>query len=397
MNQNIMIMELLGPSLEDLFSLCSRKFSTKTVLMLADQMISRVEFLHSRNFIHRDIKPDNFLIGLQKKSNVVYLIDLGLAKKYRDAKTHQHIPYKENKNLTGTARYASINAHLGIEQSRRDDLESIGYVMVYLLKGFLPWQGIKANNKQEKYHKIMEKKMTTPIEILCKGLSIEFSIFLNYCRSLKFDDKPDYRYLRKLFKDLFIREEYEWDYMYDWALMAKEGKAASHSNGKIQIYLNSAPDGKVLDQSKLAESRAAGVNGSTLLKSVMDNTSMQAQDRTQIINLHASGAPAEEEETKNRDETGRVNNTTYSEMKNAITSNIILKVPENPGVSKKVSAKKLNDDDIPIPLNNSFNMQRDGSTFVGQQNNNSTLMNSTLKVSIPNGGNKMKVNESSLK
>lgn len=141
-----------------------------------------MEYVHSKNYIHRDIKPDNFLIGLGKRSNIVYVVDFGLAKKYRDGKTHQHIPYRENKNLTGTARYASINAHLGIgtaeylsyiiwlEQSRRDDLEAIGYVLIYLVKGYLPWQGIKANNKQEKYHKIMEKKMTTPVEILCKGL-----------------------------------------------------------------------------------------------------------------------------------------------------------------------------------------------------------------------------------
>ena len=113
---NVLVMDLLGPSLEDLFNFCSRRFTMKTVLMLADEMITRIEYVHSRNFIHRDIKPDNFLMGIGRHCNKVFLIDYGLAKKYRDSRTRLHISYREDKNLTGTARYASINAHLGIEQ-----------------------------------------------------------------------------------------------------------------------------------------------------------------------------------------------------------------------------------------------------------------------------------------
>ncbi|XP_047642208.1 casein kinase I isoform X1 [Phacochoerus africanus] len=225
---NVMVMELLGPSLEDLFNFCSRKFSLKTVLLLADQMISRIEYIHSKNFIHRDVKPDNFLMGLGKKGNLVYIIDFGLAKKYRDARTHQHIPYRENKNLTGTARYASINTHLGIEQSRRDDLESLGYVLMYFNLGSLPWQGLKAATKRQKYERISEKKMSTPIEVLCKGYPSEFSTYLNFCRSLRFDDKPDYSYLRQLFRNLFHRQGFSYDYVFDWNML----KFVSHLEAK---------------------------------------------------------------------------------------------------------------------------------------------------------------------
>jgi len=216
---NVMVIDLLGPSLEDLFSFCNRKFSLKTVLMLADQMVNRVEYVHAKNFIHRDIKPDNFLIGLGKKANQVHIIDFGLAKKYRDPKTQQHIPYRENKALTGTARYASVNTHLGIGQSRRDDLEAVGYVLMYFCRGSLPWQGLKANSKKEKYEKIMEKKMSTPVEVLCKHFSGEFTTYLNYCRSLRFEDRPDYAYLRRLLKDLFFREGYQYDFVFDWTIL----------------------------------------------------------------------------------------------------------------------------------------------------------------------------------
>ncbi|KAJ6942330.1 casein kinase 1-like protein 2 [Populus alba x Populus x berolinensis] len=158
-------------------------------------------------------------MGLGRRANQVYAIDFGLAKKYRDTSTHQHIPYRENKNLTGTARYASMNTHLGIEQSRRDDLESLGYVLMYFLRGSLPWQGLKAGTKKQKYEKISEKKVSTSIEALCRGYPTEFASYFHYCRSLRFDDKPDYAYLKRLFRDLFIREGFQFDYVFDWTIL----------------------------------------------------------------------------------------------------------------------------------------------------------------------------------
>ncbi|CAK9054165.1 Casein kinase I [Durusdinium trenchii] len=164
----VMVLDLLGPSLEDLLTFCKGRLSLKTVLMVADQMINRLECVHSRNIIHRDVKPDNFLLGLGRRANQVNLIDFGLSKKYRDSKTQVHIPYREGKALTGTARYASINAHAGLEQSRRDDLEALGYVLIYLVKGCLPWQGLLSKTpktKQERYDEIMQLKIDTSLKV----------------------------------------------------------------------------------------------------------------------------------------------------------------------------------------------------------------------------------------
>lgn len=215
---NVLVIELLGPSLEDLFNFCNRKMSLKTTLMLADQMISRLEFIHSKGVIHRDIKPDNFLMGTGRKGHHVYLIDFGLAKKYRDARSYQHIPYREGKSLTGTARYCSVNTHLGVEQSRRDDMEGVGYILMYFLRGSLPWQGLRAHTRGEKYTRISDRKQNVTVEALTKGFPAEFGAYLNYIRSLRFEDKPDYGYLKRLFRELFVKEMFHIDYVFDWTL-----------------------------------------------------------------------------------------------------------------------------------------------------------------------------------
>lgn len=219
---NVLVIDLLGPSLEDLFNFCGKRFSLKTTLMIADQMISRLEFMHSRSYIHRDVKPDNFLIGLGSRKHIVHVIDFGLAKKYQDPRNGRHIPYLEGKSLTGTARYASINTHLGIEQSRRDDMESLGFVLMYFLRGSLPWQGLKANTKKQKYQRILERKQATHPDLLSRGYPTEFKDYFAHCSSLGFEDRPDYRHLKRIFKDLFERQGFEDDGIFDWDLLKKQ-------------------------------------------------------------------------------------------------------------------------------------------------------------------------------
>ncbi|KAF8573168.1 CK1/CK1/CK1-G protein kinase [Ramaria rubella] len=222
---NILVIDLLGPSLEDLFDMCGRKFSIKTTCMVAKQMLSRVETIHTKNLIYRDIKPDNFLVGRpgSKAANTVHVVDFGMAKQYRDPKTKQHIPYRERKSLSGTARYMSINTHLGREQSRRDDLEALGHVFMYFLRGGLPWQGLKAATNKQKYEKIGEKKQTTPIKELAEGFPEEFGIYLNYVRKLGFEETPDYEFLRELFTKVLKNSGELEDGVYDW-MMLNAGK-----------------------------------------------------------------------------------------------------------------------------------------------------------------------------
>ena len=209
-------MELLGQSLENLFQAQNKSFSIKTACMLGVQMIDRIEYVHSRKIIHRDIKPDNFVMGRGLKSHIVYVLDFGLSKKYWSVSHKCHLPFIRGKKLTGTARYASINALSGCEQSRRDDLESIGYIIMYFIRGSLPWQGLKVNKKEDRYKKICEKKKETSAKDLCAGFPSEFETFVSYTRNLQFTEVPNYNYLRNLLKTILKKGGYTFDFDYDW-------------------------------------------------------------------------------------------------------------------------------------------------------------------------------------
>lgn len=200
---NCLVMELLGKSLEENMQKCDNKFTVKTTVLIAEQVLHRIEYLHSKGIVHRDIKPENFMFGVKGRLHHIYLIDFGLSKRYWDKK---HAQMKQKLSLTGTARYASINAHRGVEQSRRDDLEAIGHMFMYFLRGSLPWSGLEAKTKQEKYRKICERKEHVPLAELCAGFPDAFEVYLHCARTLGFFEKPDYTMLFNLFRSVREKE-----------------------------------------------------------------------------------------------------------------------------------------------------------------------------------------------
>ena len=221
---NIIVMELLGKSL-GYYQTELNNFSLKTICMLGEQIIYILEFIHERHIIHRDIKPDNFCMGLTN-SKYVYLVDFGLARKYRSSSTLIHYPLNKKKKLIGTPRYASINALKGLEQSRRDDLESLSYVLIFLLKGELPWQHTNAKTKEERNQKILDKKMVITSAELCEGLPIEFEEFIEYIKNLEYTQKPDYDFLRNLLMSVMKNNKLIYNYIFDWTTKKEIKKRA---------------------------------------------------------------------------------------------------------------------------------------------------------------------------
>ena len=215
-NYNILIMQLMGKSLEDLINI-RKTFPLKTVCLIGYQMINVLEYIHNKHIVHRDLKPDNFVMGLKDLSKFLYLLDFGLAKKYRSSVTLKQYPLINKKKLTGTARYASINALRGYEQSRRDDLESAGYVLMYFLRGSLPWQGIPGKNKDERYKKILQKKMETSAQELCEGFPKEFEEYIEYTRAMEYEEEPEYDRLRNYFTSVLDKKKEVFDYIYIWS------------------------------------------------------------------------------------------------------------------------------------------------------------------------------------
>ena len=212
---NLLVMQYMDKSLEDILHI-RKTFSIKTTAMIGFQLIGVLHYIHDKNYIHRDVKPDNCVMGSDELNENLYLIDFGLAKKYRSSRTLKQYPMTRKKKLTGTARYASIHALEGFEQSRRDDIEAVGYVMAYLLRGGLPWQGLKIKTKENKYKNILEKKKEISSEELFKGFPIEFAEILDNVKKLEYLEEPEYEMLRNKLMSLCKRLNYKFDYIYDW-------------------------------------------------------------------------------------------------------------------------------------------------------------------------------------
>ena len=223
----ILIQNLLGPSLANLLDKHSIVFTIKDICMLSIQMIERLEYIHLKNYIHRDIKPHNFLMGIDDP-DILYLIDFGLSKKYR-SKKGKHIKFSINNNITGTPRYCSINGLRGAEQSRRDDLESLFYVIIYFFRGNLPWQNLKIKSRQERFNQINYLKKNISYKILCKNLPQELYNFGTYIKHLKFEEDPDYNFLRNCFYSILKNINEKNDNKFSWLTNFK-----SYSNNKKQ-------------------------------------------------------------------------------------------------------------------------------------------------------------------
>jgi casein kinase 1 len=214
---NVLVEPLLGKTLYALFLEKKKNFTLKDICLIAIQCLNRLESVHSKGIIHCDIKPENFVIGLKDK-RLIYLIDFNLSKKYRSDRTKNHIQFSITKTMTGTARYASTNALSGLQLSRRDDLESLSYIILYFLTKKLPWQGIEAKTLEKRYKKIYNKKVELEKWEKFHQIPIEIQDFIRYCRSLKFTQDPNYKKMRNYFYELMKKENIEDDGNFSWII-----------------------------------------------------------------------------------------------------------------------------------------------------------------------------------
>jgi len=394
---NILVMELMGKSLEDIFeTFVVRKMSVRCVCNIGYQMMEIMEYIHKKHIIHRDIKPDNFVIGRGEKKKYIYILDFGLAKKYRSSRTLEHYPVIKSKNLIGTARYASINALNGLTQSRRDDLEAIGYVLMYFLRGRLPWQGIPVKNKEERYRKIMEKKMATSAEELCQGFPPEFANYINYTRNLQYEQDPDYSFLKNLFLNVLKREGYKIDCYYDWDKTTikyfRDFENFKVKNEKKDNNTNTTPNNKNNEISALNEGKYNHtIQTNNLVNNVNNMNNTMNTNISNKLNTKANNIIQNNKPNLINNNIPNNNNNNKNTNNNNIASNISMHKNANMSAFNPTnyegSALRVNDNEQNNKLTKMNNENIDTTNLNVQKNNyleNNNMNNNFIENNIIN-------------
>ena len=355
---NILIEELLGPTLYQLWNLKENKieYRLKTICMIALQILDRLEYIHSKNIVHRDVKPNNLIIG-RKDKNVIYLIDFGFSGKYKSSRTGKHIKYQFKKLINGALKYLSINAIKGYEQSRRDDLESLGYMLIHLIMNHLPWLYIEdlEIEKSEKIKQIYKSKLLTQPEILCKGLPEEFSQYIKYCRNLYFEQKPDYDYLRSLFNNILLKNQQKNDLNFYWII---HNKKLNSKNKQINDNKNNFYKKK---------------------KNFYQRLYIQIRD-----SLEEKKLPTEKNKTLDNFEINKLYNNLIND-KNSLNLNVKYNIINNIGFNNN---NNLNNSNVYI-----FNLSNSYKKDIKEFNTNNTLINTSTKINIVNINNNKSNNE----
>ena len=337
---NLLVEELLGKSLEEIFTSYGKPFSLKTVCVLGIEMIKRIQYIHSKYYIHRDIKPDNFMTGRGPNEKKIYIIDFGLAKKYYSVSRAQHIKFITGKHLVGTARYCGRNAHRGYEQGRRDDIESIGYVLMYFLLGVLPWQGLKAKKNEDQFEKIAQKKYTTSFEELTLGQPEEFLNYFKHVDRLQFEDQPNYVYLIGLFQSVIDKYCQDCLYDFDWkkdsCTYISRGTNNINQQTDISLIVNKNNDASAMDNSNIneeEENEENKENGEHNKKRIKKNE-VFGEDKTPMDNKE------ERNEENNEDNNNNNNNNKRDKDNNKLRRSKSMLNVRNKKTDKNLNKKK---------------------------------------------------------
>ena len=391
---NLLVEELLGKSLEDLFNLYGKPFSLKTVCVLGIEMIKRIQYIHSKYYIHRDIKPDNFMIGRGQNEKKIYIIDFGLAKKYYSVSKAQHIKFITGKHLIGTARYCGRNAHRGYEQGRRDDIESIGYVLMYFLLGVLPWQGLKVRKNEDHFEKIAQKKYSTSFEELTSGQPEEFLLYFKHVEKLEFEDQPNYIYLIGLFQKVI--DKYCTDCFYDFDWKKDTCTYISHRNNNISkqldvsLIVNKNNEASAMDYSNMNEDEENDENEEN-----DEHHKKNKKIKKKEVFMGEDDTPIEEHNNQE-------NNDNYNENKHKmrrVKSTVNLKKNKNKNKNendnKKLKKKKTknenyNEDENEISMKNKKTSKENSKINNNENNDNNELKNDE---NINNSNNKNIIND----